>query len=276
MNPTTMTATVELITPKVAATYLENQERNRFVNKSHVARLAADMANGNWMMTGESIKFNGESLIDGQHRLHACIASGQSFVTLVVRGIPADSHKAMDSGLKRTVGDAIRMFGNIEIPNTNVVAAAARLILAIEHRPDNPEGAKDLTHAEMVLEIEANPDLYIAAGRYGRTLKNWGSAASAAALYVLARRAGYSEEMLESYAANLISGAGLPPQHPCLTYRNWIARKPPRSSYRPLALLSAHIKTFDAYAHARSNQKLYVWTGKSPFPTLEPSTRPQP
>ena len=275
MSPN-ITATVELITPKMAAAYLDGQVRNRPVNKWHVERLAADMANGNWMMTGESIKFNDEALIDGQHRLHACIKSGQAFRTLVVRGVPADSHKALDSGFKRTVADAVRMFGETEIPNTNLVAAAARAVLSIEHRPDNPKGARALTQAEMVREIESNADLYIAAGRYGRKLKLWGSGAAAGALYVLARRAGYSEEMLEHYATDIITGAGLPSQHPCLTFRNWIARKPPRASYQLYALLSAHIKTFDAYSHARTFGAIYVWTGKTPFPMLEPATRPRP
>jgi hypothetical protein len=277
MSTTATTATIETITPEVAAVYLASRGRNRNVNARHVARLATDMSNGNWVVTGEAIKFDSHVLIDGQHRLEACVMSETPFTTLVVRGLPTESCKAMDSGMKRSVSDALRMFGNMEIPNPNVVAGAARVVLCVERRPDNPHAVyAELTHSEMVLEIEANVDVYVAAGRFGQAMFRWGSPSEAAALYVLARRAGYSEELLDHYATNIITGAGLPPSHPCLTFRNWIANRPRRTYHRKFGLLSLHVKAFDAYAHGRSLGKLFVWTGKSPFPMLEPATRPQP
>ncbi|MGA0894619.1 MAG: hypothetical protein ACO3S5_08330 [Ilumatobacteraceae bacterium] len=267
----TITATIETITPQAAQQYLANQTRNRPVKKLHVARLAADMQAGRWDMTGEAIKFNGSTLIDGQHRLRACVESGCEFTTLVVRGLNTDAAKVMDIGVKRGVSDAIRMFGDDQLPNTVTVAACARLIMSLRLRPDNPIAAYSIvTHAEIVAEIESNVDKYNDAARYGLSFKAWGSSTAAAALAILATESGYSYEQLRRYYENINFGVGLAANDPCLTYRNWISKRPMRARVDAWTYLSAHVKCFGAFTHGRTLQKLYTWTGGStPFPTLE-------
>lgn len=269
---TGITATIETITPETARQYLADKARNRSIKKGHVARLAADMQAGRWNMTGEAIKFNGHALIDGQHRLEACVISGCEFTTLVVRGVSHEAAKLMDIGVKRGVADVVGMFGDVEMPNTNTVAACARLVMSLRLRPDTPTAAyKTITHAEMVCEIEGSLDAYLAASRYGKSFRNWGSASSAAALMMVANAAGYSQQQLDDYHTRISTGAGLEPNHPCLTFRNWISARPSRSKVEPFVFLSAHIKCFGAFAHERPLQKLYVWRVNTPFPALEPA-----
>lgn len=267
----TITATIETITPQTAEQYLANQGINRVPKKGHIARLAADMKAGRWDMTGEAIKFNGSTLIDGQHRLRACIESGCEFTTLVVRGLSTDAAKVMDQGVKRGVSDALRMFGNNQTPNTVTVAACARIMMSLRLRPDTPTAAYNMiTHAEIVAEVEANLDQYTEAARYGMLFKSWGSSSSAAALAMLATDSGYSYEQLRQYYENVNLGVGLTANDPCLTYRNWISKRPMRARVDAWTYLSAHVKCFGAFAHGRTLQKLYTWTGGStPFPTLE-------
>ena len=83
------------ITPATAKAWLEEHNtKNRTIKKAHVARLAADMKQGRWVgENGESIKFDVDGrLADGQHRLAACVASGVTITSLVVRDIPTDSY----------------------------------------------------------------------------------------------------------------------------------------------------------------------------------------
>tara|TARA_R110002020_G_scaffold18695_2_gene64978 strand:- start:18935 stop:19858 length:924 start_codon:yes stop_codon:yes gene_type:complete len=84
-----LTLTVEEITPALATQYLdENISNNRNVSDRHVAALARDMTHNRWSQNGETIKFSqtGE-LMDGQHRLWACITADRPFTTAVVRGV---------------------------------------------------------------------------------------------------------------------------------------------------------------------------------------------
>jgi hypothetical protein len=269
-----ITATIETITPETARQYLALKARNRPLKKEHVARLAADMQAGRWDMTGEAIKFNGTSLVDGQHRLEACVKSGCEFTTLVVRGLNTAAAKVMDSGVKRGVADAMRMFGDSPIPSANQVAACARIVMCIKRRPDTPTAAySQLTQAEMIAEIESNLDRYVEAARYGNGFKKWGAASAAGALAILALEAGYSQQQLDEYHRHISDGVGLDANHPCLTYRNWIGKRPVRASTDAWTYLSAHIKCFSAFANQRSLQKLYTWTTGSPFPALEPAAK---
>ena len=68
---------VMTFTPVVAEYILDNMNvGNRPQKPSRIVRYAADMANDNWSVTGESIKFGADGkLKDGQNRLAACVRS---------------------------------------------------------------------------------------------------------------------------------------------------------------------------------------------------------
>jgi hypothetical protein len=122
-----ITAEVENVTPEMAASWLEFNTRNRSVAKLHVTVLAEEMQRGAWHLSGEAIKFAPDgTLLDGQHRLHAIIASGMTVPMLVVRGVEHDAQATLDTGRKRGAGDALSING---IAHANLVAAAARVLL---------------------------------------------------------------------------------------------------------------------------------------------------
>lgn len=71
------------------------------------------MSAGVWKMNGDTIRFNGNGdLIDGQHRLNACVQAAQPFDTYVVRGLEHDSFDTIDQGKKRTIGDVLARQGH--------------------------------------------------------------------------------------------------------------------------------------------------------------------
>ena len=117
--------TTERITPKQAEKYLEeNIENNRPILDRHVAVLARDMKAGNWVQNGETIKFNGTgALLDGQHRLWACIEAQVPFTTAVARGVP--SLEEVDRGRSRAMSHILAMR---QVKNAIKVSVAIRTI----------------------------------------------------------------------------------------------------------------------------------------------------
>lgn len=117
---------VEVITPAVAAEYLRLfNQGNRKPNKAQVAYYAKMMNDGEWELNGESIKFSGSGetlrLLDGQHRLMACVEANVPFETLVVRDVEEKTFDTLDQGWLRKKG---QIFNIANIPNSNNVSAA--------------------------------------------------------------------------------------------------------------------------------------------------------
>jgi hypothetical protein len=120
-------STVVNVTPKLAYEWLETNDNNRNLKAAHVKALASDMSAGRWVFTGESLQFSKDGrLLNGQHRLHAVIASGETVKFNVVRGLDDDAQRHMDLGAKRSVSDALTMNG---YKNTTVAASIGRLAL---------------------------------------------------------------------------------------------------------------------------------------------------
>lgn len=100
------------ITPEMAEIMLEKNIANRKVNQANVNRIAADMATGNYKVNGETIKIspNGE-ILDGQHRLLACVKSGMSFQTYIVYNVEREAIGTIDMGKGRSVADSLNVMG---------------------------------------------------------------------------------------------------------------------------------------------------------------------
>jgi hypothetical protein len=148
--------TRETVTPEMAEAWLGRNRRNRNVRTSLVTRYARDMANGEWLYTGEAIKFSEEgNLIDGQHRLHAVIEADCPIEMEVIRDLPQATQDIMDTGLKRTHADMLALHG---YSSTNNLAAAARLGLRVEN--GSLYGNRfSPTQAELRQWVEENPEI---------------------------------------------------------------------------------------------------------------------
>lgn len=100
-----MRVKLETITPKKAKEWLEKRNTyNRAMRPSWVATLVGYIKAGKWKMTGDSIKFAKDgTLLDGQHRLAACVESGVAIQSLVVYGLEEDMYAWLDQGKPRTL-----------------------------------------------------------------------------------------------------------------------------------------------------------------------------
>jgi len=113
----------QTITPEVAASMLANNAKNRPISRFHVEKLAAAMKRGEWDLNGTTIKIAATGrLLDGQHRLTACVESRCPFDTLVVYGLPESSFSTIDQISKtRKISDVLSIDTGSNM--TNVSAA---------------------------------------------------------------------------------------------------------------------------------------------------------
>jgi len=119
------------VTPDVAREWLDVNTRNRPLNKRHVGHIANVMASGDMVLNGEAIIFDSDGvLLNGQHRLWACIESERFFDSLVVRNVSPDVFDTLDGGRKRKVAEMLAMTG--ELNSTNVAAAISALVAFVD------------------------------------------------------------------------------------------------------------------------------------------------
>lgn len=202
-----MKASVETITPEIAAAYLEHNMKNRSLSSSTVNAYAADMRAGNWQLNGEAIKFNkrGE-LIDGQHRLMAVVLSGVTISMVVIRDIDEDVN-VMDYGRKRSITDILRIGGMDEVLAKKVWAAVARQDLyMMDHTTNCGYGKIEKylhEHADAIRKLST----LSTKKSVGITLEN--AIIMLSMLHAL--EAGEDFDRLSQFASILRSGLGLSP-----------------------------------------------------------------
>lgn len=112
------------------------------------------MEKGQWKLTGDSIKFNGANLIDGQHRLEAVVRSKTTIQCLVVRNLERDVFDVLDTGRGRQAGDVLSAYG---YGNVYLLASAGRYLWHFERQivPNSPT----LPNHEILETVNRHRDL---------------------------------------------------------------------------------------------------------------------
>lgn len=117
------------ISPELAQFILENKNLgNRSRKPVKIKQYAKDMADNNWSLTGETIKFGTDgNLKDGQNRLAACVRANTPFTTHAVFGIDPATFTHMDIGANRNHTDVFTIMG---VPYARDVGLAVRMLMA--------------------------------------------------------------------------------------------------------------------------------------------------
>jgi len=117
------------VTPHLARKWLRHNVGNRAMKDRKTSLYARDMAAGDWLVTGDGPKFDtGGRLINGQHTLEAVIAADVPVSMFVFAGMDRDAQKVMDTGVKRSAADALKMEG-ITGCRLTTLAAVSRIAL---------------------------------------------------------------------------------------------------------------------------------------------------
>lgn len=154
------TAEAVTITPSIATAFMEQNKENRRAVRGVVDRYARDMKRGEWRFTGEAIKFDkNKVLIDGQHRLLACIKSGVSFRSMVMYGLPPETKAVIDTGKSRSISDIMTFSG---VMNSARVSSVARMLLLMKN--DDWISRPTYSSQEIMAVLEKHPHIQRSCG----------------------------------------------------------------------------------------------------------------
>lgn len=149
-----ITVTYKLLTPSEAAELLSLNTRNRRMNSKSSDLIAADIADGEWKFTGDTIKIATDSngtrfLADAQHRLEAIIKGGIPVPVLIVENLHPEVTDIIDQGRPRGVGDILRMtYGRTELKNDTIIAGIATMLMTGYGLADSPNRRQVAEYAD--------------------------------------------------------------------------------------------------------------------------------
>jgi hypothetical protein len=146
--------TLETITPAMAAEWLKGNRVNRRLVPNHVERLASEMIAGEWRITGDTLKLNGDRLLDGQHRLQAVVQSGVTIQCFVARDVEVEAFPVLDTGRIRAGSDVLSAHG---YRNIFITASVARLIWYFERKIGSLNGS--VTNSAILNLVKRHPEL---------------------------------------------------------------------------------------------------------------------
>lgn len=122
---------IERISPQRAAELLQGNFDNRKLDKAKVKQWASEMTQGRWRLTSQTIAIAADGrVVDGQHRLHACVDSGVTIETAMVYDADPTTFGIVDVGKTRTGND---IWGLAGMSAPNVAAIAKVVYLYFEH-----------------------------------------------------------------------------------------------------------------------------------------------
>lgn len=273
-----MKAEITTITPEIAKRILKNNDRNRRLRPATINAIARDMAEGRWKVNGESIILNGRTLIDGQHRLEACILADVSFKSVVVRGVQSDAIATVDTGMKRTLGDYLALMGESRGPTL-----AGAIHLGWQWDAGNPgaSGKVRPTYPELIQWFEDNQEIREGVV-FGNVLTSRPTRAPSSVIAVMATkaiRAGLTDEFSEMLEM-VKSGADLATFDPLFHLRNAFIRNATSQTKAPrISIFARTIKAWNAHVTGEG-MELLAWKGtgkvrREPFPAMvDPAGQP--
>ena len=124
----TVKASVEFISYEKARDLLgSNIEHQRKIAKANLSRIESDLVNDRFKLNGEPIIVGASGkLLDGQHRLCACVNTKTGFWSVVVRGVEDEYFHIINVGKGRTLADVLKIAG--EKNTNNLASTIARLV----------------------------------------------------------------------------------------------------------------------------------------------------
>lgn len=206
-----MEAVIKTITPSDASALLERNTNNRPINQAHVRALASEIRDGLWKLNGIPIIYNASRIIDGQHRLHACIEADKPFNTAVIDDAPNDIFDTIDTGRRRNGADVLHISG---MQHAKTLAPAVLLIDGIYN--EKVESRKKVPNTKIIELANKYPGVEASIEYIGNGCKLLPLRFFVAFHYVFTQ---VSPAQADKFFDDLINGVGLTYGDPVLTLR---------------------------------------------------------
>ena len=258
------------VSPAQAAEWLEkSSNQNRPISEATVKRYAVDMQNGKWAYDGETIIFDTEgNLLNGHHRLRACVLAEVPFETEIVTGINPDAFTKIDTGKNRNASDRMAIRGEA---NYRLLGPAVAWISKLQD-PRFAFGGKYRVTAEMedetlarYPEIRGSVDFINGTKFFKNVIKN---VPMMAALHTLFGR--HDEKARDKFFVALREGVALKTGSAALVLRDRLISEgaTSRSTMMKKAYIAGlAIKAFNNFAYDMSLTSLRLAPGED-FPTI--------
>lgn len=225
--------TVEIINPDTASAYLEMNTSNRPLSSNHTTRLVKSAREGQWQFNGSTIVFADDGrLVDGQHRLRACVISRVPMVTLVVRGVSFKAFETLGDVKQRTKSETLAVCGE---HNYSVLSSA---ILALEKYTKHPESTRVYSSVEMLKILEDNPGLRDSVNLCIKFRKLYSPQIMAVFHYVFGR---IDKCASDEFVKLLLNGGGMIAGHPIFILRERLIRDRAATTKLPEIAVAAMI-----------------------------------
>lgn len=146
---------IAIISPKNAQRLMAYNRKNRSLSKPTVEKYAKALKEGKWQVNGVPIIVSDTDwVLDGQHRLQACILAGVPLTTAITWGIRQEAIRTVDVGKKRNDADFLTME---EFKSASTVATTFAQAYAYNNRRLDPKGFAILT---LINQIETATDFF--------------------------------------------------------------------------------------------------------------------
>lgn len=210
---------VMTITPALAEEWLGRKGKQRAIFSKTVADYARAMSEGRWRLNGEAIQISRDGqLLNGQHRMRACIAAGVSFQSLVVTGLDPDVFDTIDGGRKRRGSDVLAIEG---YTNTAALAGAVRCLVAYRSGAWSMSNIR-VASDELRLFCAAEPGLENSV-RVASVAKKILAPSPAGALHYMFSQK--DSDAANAFFRDLAEGSGLAPTDPVWVLRERLIRE---------------------------------------------------
>jgi len=139
----------------IANEALYPEKLNREVSPNLVSEFAQTMLDGGWFCNGKTIIIDSTgAVLNGQHRLLACIEADCQFETWVAQGVEREARYTIDSNT-RTLEDVLYMKG--EQNNLQLLASTLALLVRYEQGVSDPRFSA--TPSEILDLLERHPEI---------------------------------------------------------------------------------------------------------------------
>lgn len=204
MGKNKLTVNVELVSPSTAGEWLSKNKNFRKLSERRAIDLSRAIVTGRWELTNDAVAFNCDGeLINGQHRLRACIIAQKPIQLLVMRNVDSDTY--FDTGQRRTAGQVLAAHG---FTGAGELSAAARLLYFYEGPGLSAAfySSIKVDHGELLRTVERHPLLAesVAASNQVRKL---GPIAIFAMVHYLAAK--HDREMADLFVYAVATGDGV-------------------------------------------------------------------
>jgi hypothetical protein len=258
------------LTPERAMELLDRNKSNRPLSDAHVQRIAGQIVGGKWMFNGDTIKVADDgSVVDGQHRLWACIEAKKAVETIIVYGVPREAFSTVDTLRRpRSGGDVLALNGASRYRNIAASALSWLIRWQRECLEDYRAPQNRVENSDIEAAFASHPGIIRAVER-AVAVRSIGNPSIIGFFYYLLSNKNH--DLAERMMATLTDPSSVSVNDPYFRLRNYFTTDHHKQKL-PLDSIAVMIKATNAAKKGEKLSTLY-WRsqGKNaePFPALK-------